>query len=123
MMLFLFKYIDEFVGKGVDWFTVAELIFYANASNVPLALPLAILLSSIMTFGAMGENYELVAIKASGISLNRAMMPLLVIMGMLCLTTFYFAYIVITQANLKIDNTIYELRQTTPTFLIKKRMF
>lgn len=123
MMLFLFKYIDEFVGKGVDWFTVAELIFYANASNVPLALPLAILLSSIMTFGAMGENYELVAIKASGVSLTRAMLPLLLIMGVLCLTTFYFANIVIPQANLKIASTIYEFRQTKPSFLIKEGVF
>jgi len=123
MMLFLFKYIDEFVGKGVDWFTVAELIFYANASNVPLALPLAILLSSIMTFGAMGENYELVAIKASGVSLTRAMLPLLVIMAVLCLTTFYFANIVIPQANLKIASTIYEFRQTKPSFLIKEGVF
>ncbi|QEC51098.1 lipopolysaccharide export system permease protein [Anseongella ginsenosidimutans] len=123
MMLFLFKYIDEFVGKGVDWFTVAELIFYANASNVPLALPLAILLSSIMTFGSMGENYELVAIKASGISLTRAMLPLLLIMTVLCLTTFYFANIVIPQANLKIASTIYEFRQTKPSFLIKEGVF
>lgn len=123
MMLFLFKYIDEFVGKGVDWLTVAELIFYANASNVPLALPLAILLSSIMTFGAMGENYELVAIKASGVSLTRAMLPLLAIMAILCLTTFYFANIVIPQANLKIASTIYEFRQTKPSFLIKEGVF
>src|SRR3546814_532376 len=71
----------------------------------------------------MGENYELVAIKASWMSLTRAMMSLLVIMGMLCLTTFYFANIVIPQANLKIASTIYEFRQTKPSFLIKEGVF
>src|SRR3546814_12848964 len=110
MMLFLFKYIDEFVGKGVDWFTVAELIFYANASNVPLALPLALLLSSLMTFGAMGEHYELVAINALGLSLTRAMMPLLVTMGMLCRTPFSLANFIIPSSNQKTPRTINKLK-------------
>lgn len=123
MMLFLFKYIDEFVGKGVDWFTIAKLIFYANASNVPMALPLAILLSSIMTFGAMGENYELVAIKASGVSLTRAMIPLLLIMFTLSMVTFFFANTVIPQANLKMASIIWGFRQTKPAFLIPEGVF
>ena len=64
-MFFLFKYIDDLIGKGFEWYTIAEVMVYASASNVSMALPLAILLSSIMTFGSLGENYELVAIKSA----------------------------------------------------------
>ena len=64
LMFFLFKYVDDLIGKGFEWYVIAELMMYASASNVAMALPLAILLSSIMTFGNLGENYELVAIKS-----------------------------------------------------------
>ena len=65
LMQFLWKWVDELVGKGLEWNIVAELLFYASATFVPLALPLAILLASLMTFGNLGERYELVAMKAS----------------------------------------------------------
>ena len=68
LMQFLWKYIDDLVGKGLEWNFVAELLTYASFGLVPLAFPLAMLLASIMTFGNLGENYELVAMKASGIS-------------------------------------------------------
>ena len=68
VMQFLWKYIDDLVGKGLDLITVGHLLFYMSATMVPLALPLAILLSSIMTFGNLGESFELVALKSSGIS-------------------------------------------------------
>ncbi|RYE36947.1 MAG: LptF/LptG family permease, partial [Sphingobacteriaceae bacterium] len=64
LMLFLFKYIDDLIGKGFEWYVILELMMYASATNVAMALPLSILLSSIMTFGSLGENYELVAIKS-----------------------------------------------------------
>ena len=64
-MQFLWLYIDELVGKGIEWYIIVELLFYASAHLVPMALPVAILLSSIMAFGNMGENYELVALKSS----------------------------------------------------------
>ena len=66
LMQFLFKYIDDLVGKGLEWYTIIQLLMYAASSLVPMALPLAILLSSIMTFGNLGEQYELVAIKSAG---------------------------------------------------------
>lgn len=69
LMQFLWKYVDDLVGKGLSWDIIMQLMFYASATFVPLALPLAILLSSLMTFGNLGERYELVAIKAAGISL------------------------------------------------------
>ena len=71
LMQFLWKYIDDIVGKGLEWYVILELLLYTSATLVPMALPLAILLSSIMTFGNLGENYELVALKSSGLSLTR----------------------------------------------------
>ncbi len=71
VMQFLWRYVDDLVGKGLDFFTLAELLFYASVQVIPMALPLAILLASLMTFGSLGENYELTAIKASGVSLLR----------------------------------------------------
>ena len=79
LMQFLWKYVDDLVGKGLSWEFIAQLLFYASWTFVPMALPLAILLASLMTFGNLGENYELVAIKAAGISLRRLMMPLVVL--------------------------------------------
>ena len=72
-MQFLWKYIDDLVGKGLEWFDIAKLLFYASARLVPLALPISILLSSIMTFGNLAEKYELVAIKSAGVSFQKGM--------------------------------------------------
>ncbi|HYQ57583.1 MAG TPA: LptF/LptG family permease, partial [Draconibacterium sp.] len=79
LMQFLWKYVDDMVGKGLDFKVLGEMMFYASFALLPLAFPLAMLLASIMTFGALGENYELVAMKASGISLFRIMRPLIII--------------------------------------------
>ncbi|NQU85280.1 MAG: LptF/LptG family permease [Mariniphaga sp.] len=75
LMQFLWKYVDDMVGKGLEWSLIGELIFYASFGLLPLAFPLSVLIASIMTFGSLGENYELVAIKSSGISLFRIMRP------------------------------------------------
>ena len=75
-MQFLWKYIDDLVGKGLDVQQIAQLLFYASARFVPIALPIAILLSSVMLFGKMGEQYELVALKSSGVSFLRTLYPL-----------------------------------------------
>ncbi len=90
-MQFLWKYVDVLVGKGVEWYIITELLFYAAATFVPLALPLAILLSSLMTFGNLGEHYELVAMKASGISLRKIMAPLVVLSIIISISAFYFS--------------------------------
>jgi lipopolysaccharide export system permease protein len=79
LMLFLFKYIDDLIGKGFQWYIILELMMYNSATNVAMALPLSVLLSSIMTYGSLGENYELVAIKSAGISLRRAMYPMMIV--------------------------------------------
>lgn len=122
-MQFLWKYIDELVGKGLEWDIVAELLFYASANLVPMALPLAILLSSIMTFGNLGENYELVALKAAGISLQRIMFPLVIVTIITSLAAFYFSNNVWPVANLKMATILYDVRQKKPTLDIKEKVF
>ena len=69
LMLFLFKYIDDLIGKGFEWYIIVELMMYASATNVAMALPLSVLLSSIMTMGSLAEHYELTALKSAGVSL------------------------------------------------------
>ena len=91
MMQNLWKYIDDFVGKGLDFLTLGKFLWYASASMLTLAMPIAILISSIMTFGNLGESFELVAIKASGISLLRFMRSLVFVAILLSGITFLFA--------------------------------
>jgi len=91
LMQFLWKYVDDLVGKGLEWTVILRLIYYASATFVPLALPLAVLLSSLMTFGNLGEHYELVAIKSSGISLQKAMQPLTILAVVISISAFLFS--------------------------------
>lgn len=123
LMLFLFKYIDDLIGKGFEWYVILELLMYASATNVAMALPLAILLSSIMTFGSLGENYELVAIKSAGISLQRAMMPLIIGVSMLSVAAFLFSDYMLPVANLKMGSLLYDVRNQKAAFLIKEGIF
>jgi lipopolysaccharide export system permease protein len=123
LMQFLWKYIDDLVGKGLEWYIIAELLFYASSTFVPLALPLAILLSSLMTFGNLGENYELVAMKAAGISLRRVMMPLMTLSIMISLIAFYFSNNVLPVANLKFKSLLYDVRQQKLALDIKEGIF
>jgi lipopolysaccharide export system permease protein len=116
LMQFLWKYIDDLVGKGLEWYVLGELLFYMSAGFVPLALPLAVLLSSIMTMGAMGEHYELVAFKSAGISLSKIMWPLVVVSGFLVLAAFYFSNNVLPVANLKGLSLLYDVRHHRPAF-------
>lgn len=112
IMQFLWKYIDDLMGKGLGGFVILELLFYVSASLIPLALPLAILLSSIMTFGNLSENNELTALKSSGLSLYRIMKPLTVVVLVIAAFTFYFANYVIPVANLKWHSLIYDIQNT-----------
>ncbi len=122
-MFFLFKYIDDLIGKGFEWYTIAEVMMYASASNVAMALPLAVLLSSIMTFGSLGENYELVAIKSAGVSLQKAMQPLFALIIMLAIGSFLFSDYMLPKANLKYGSLLYDIRNKKLSFLIKPGVF
>ncbi|MEZ5083461.1 MAG: LptF/LptG family permease [Bacteroidales bacterium] len=123
LMQFLWKYIDDLVGKGLEWYIIAELLFYASSTFVPLALPLAILLSSLMTFGNLGENYELVAMKAAGISLRRIMMPLIIMSVLISGVAFYFSNNVLPLANLKFKSLLYDVREQKLALDIKPGVF
>ncbi|MDQ8054417.1 MAG: LptF/LptG family permease [Pedobacter sp.] len=123
LMFFLFKYIDDLIGKGFEWYTIAELMLYASASNVAMALPLAVLLSSIMTFGSLGENYELVAIKSAGVSLQKAMQPLFIFIIGLSIASFFFSDYMLPKANLKYGSLLYDVRNKKLSFLIKPGVF
>src|SRR3989338_110165 len=81
LMQFIWLYIDEMLGKGLEWYVIAELLVFSSANMVPLALPLAILLASLMTFGNLGEHFELVSFKAAGISLQKVMRPLIILVS------------------------------------------
>ena len=123
LMQFLWKYVDELVGKGLEWYVIAELLFYASASFVPLALPLAVLLSSIMTFGELAENYELLAFKSAGISLLRIMTPLIVVVMGISIGAFYFSNSVIPKANLKFSALLWDVKQQRPALNIREGIF
>ncbi len=123
VMQFLWKYVDDLVGKGLEWYIIGELLFYASSTFVPLALPLAILLSSLMTFGNLGEQYELVALKASGISLRRIMKPLIALSLVISIMAFLFSNYVLPIANLKFHSLLYDVRQQKLTLNIKEGIF
>lgn len=123
LMQFLWKYIDDLVGKGLEWKIVSELLLYASFGLVPLAFPLAMLLASIMTFGNLGENYELVAMKASGISLFRIMRPLLVVAILLTSLAFYFSNSILPKTNLKFHSLLWSVKQQKPEMVIKEGVF
>lgn len=123
LMQFLWKYIDELVGKGLEWYIVVELLFYASATFVPMALPLAILLSSLMTMGNLGENYELVAMKAAGISLRRIMTPLIITSILTSFVAFYFSNNIYPIANLKFKSLLFDVREQKLALDIKEGIF
>ena len=117
-MQFFWKYLDDLMGKGLSSFVILELLLYISASLIPLALPLAILLSSIMTLGNLAENNELTALKSSGLSLYRIMKPLTMVVLIIALCTFYFANYVIPVANLKWHSLIYDIQNTKISSII-----
>jgi lipopolysaccharide export system permease protein len=123
MMQSLWKYIDDLVGKGLDFWTICQFLWYASASLLMLAMPIAILISSIMTFGNLGESFELVAIKSAGISLLRFMRPLMMLTILLCGITFIFANYVIPYANLKFITLYSDIYVKKPAFDLKEGVF
>lgn len=123
IMQFFWLWIDDFVGKGLQTEVIFRFIWYQSAALVPLALPLAVLLSSLMTFGNLGESFELVAIKSSGISLLRFMRPLFFISLMICGVAFLFANYVIPVANLKSRTMLTDIVQAQPAFDLKEGVF
>ncbi|MBI9052444.1 MAG: LptF/LptG family permease [Bacteroidales bacterium] len=123
LMQFLWRYIDDLAGKGLDWTVIAELILYASARLVPMALPLAILLSSIMTFGNLGENYELTAVKSAGVSLQKFMSPLIILTILISISAFFYSEYIIPYSNLKSYSLLYDVKNQRPELQIKEGVF
>jgi len=123
LMQFLWKYIDDLVGKGLDFIIIAKLLFYAAARFVPMALPISVLLSSIMTFGNIAEKNELMAIKSAGVSLKKCMSPLLVFIVLIAASSFLFSNYFMPYANLKAGSLLYDIRKQKPALNIKEGIF
>lgn len=113
-MQFLWMHVKDLVGKGVGISVLAEFFVYSTISVVPLALPLAILLASLMTFGNMGEKFELTAMKSAGISLFRIMRPLTICIAFICVGAFFFSNYVMPKSQVKLWTLIFSLRQKSP---------
>ena len=123
IMQFFWLWIDDFVGKGLSPGIIMEFIWYQSAVLIPLALPLAVLLSSLMTFGNLGETYELVAIKSAGISLLRFMRPLFLVTILICGVAFLFSNYIIPVANLKSRTLLSDIVVAKPSLDIKEGVF
>lgn len=123
VLQFFWLYIDDFVGKGIDLSIIGEVVTYVGASVIPLALPLAVLLSSIMTFGNLGETFELVAIKSAGIPLLRFMRPLTITSVFICGIAFLFNNYIIPVANLRLNRLKYDIINKKPAFDLREGSF
>lgn len=123
LMQFLFRTIDDLVGKGLSFDVLAELFFYAALTFVPMALPLAILLASLMTFGNLGEKFELTAMKASGVSLFKIMRPLIVLMILISIGAFFFQNNLMPIAQSRMYTLLFSVRQKSPEVEIPERSF
>lgn len=111
MMNFVWRYIDELVGKGLEASTIIELMMYAMANMIPMGLPLSMLLAAIMTMGNLGENYELLAMKSAGMSLPRILKPLIWVVGIIAIGSFFVVNDLVPYANKKMFSLISDIRQ------------
>lgn len=122
-MQFFWLYIDEIMGKGIGVFQIMELISYLTVSFVPLALPIAVLLASVMVFGNLGERYELSSMKSAGISLLRIMMPLVGVAGVIAVLSYFSSNFIIPKANLKFYTRLNDIRKQKPTLALEEGIF
>lgn len=123
MMQFLWRYIDELVGKGLELSILVQFFFYSALTLVPISLPLAILLASLITFGNFGERYELLAMKAAGISLINIIRPLVFFITFLACMSFFFQNIIVPKAQVKLWTLIVSMKQKSPELDIPEGVF
>lgn len=119
----VWKYVDDLVGKGLEWTIIVEYIIYIIPTLAPLALPLAILLSSLMAFGKLGETYELTALKSSGISLTRIMAPLFFIVCLISVGAFFSAVHLVPYSNMKFKTLLYDVMNKKLALNIREGVF
>ena len=123
LMAFLFQKVDSLIGKGLDLVTMGKFFYYSALTMIPMSLPLAILLASLIGFGNLGERFELTAIKAAGVSLIRVMIPLIVFMAMLAGISFYFQNVVGPQSTVKLYTLLFSIQQKSPELDIPEGVF
>lgn len=123
LMQNVWKYIDDLIGKGLEWTVIVEIAFYIIPTLVPLALPLAILLSSLMAFGKLGETYELTALKSAGISLYKIMRPLFITVCLIAVAAFFFSNHVIPYSNMKFKTLLYDIMNKKLALNIREGVF
>ncbi len=123
MMQFLWLYIDDIAGKGVGLFVLAEMIYYMALSLIPMALPIAILLSSVMVFGTLAEKYELPSLKTAGIPLMRVMRAPMVFAALVAVSSFLCSNYVIPYANLKSRSRLYDIKKQKPALYLESGVF
>jgi lipopolysaccharide export system permease protein len=120
---YMLKYLDELVGKDLGYDVFAELLFYFSINMAPIALPLAVLLSALMTFGTLGEHHELTAIKTSGVALPRILRPVAFLVVAIAIGAFFFNNFVVPKANLKAYSLLWDIRQKKPAMNFKEGAF
>lgn len=123
MMQFLWRYVDELVGKGLEIGVLAQFFFLSGLTLIPLSLPLAILLAALMTFGNLGEKYELLSMKAAGIPLLRIIRPLVILCVLLSCTSFYFQNVIAPKAQMQLWTLLVSMKQTSPELDIPEGVF
>ena len=123
MMNFVWRYIDELVGKGLSAGIIIELMSYAMANMIPMVLPLSMLLAAIMTMGNLGENYELLAMKSAGMSLVRITKPLIILVGFIAVGSFFIGNDLVPYANRKMYSILYDIRQQKQTLEFQDGLF
>jgi lipopolysaccharide export system permease protein len=123
VMQFLWVYIDEIMGKGLNLLDITELIFYLSMTMVPMALPIGVLISSVMVMGNLAERYELSSFKSAGVGLVRVMRPLVMIVGFISIFSMFVSEILIPWANLKFYSRFYDIRKSKPTLTFQEGIF
>jgi lipopolysaccharide export system permease protein len=123
LMQFLWRYIDDLVGKGIEIPLLMEMFFYAGLTLIPMALPLSILLASLMTFGNLGESFELTAIKASGVSLLRIMRPIILTITLVAVGAYFFQNNVLPISQVKMHTLLRSMKQKSPELDIPEGSF
>ena len=123
LMQFLWRYIDDMVGKGLGIPVLGEMFFYVALFLLPMALPLAILLASLMTFGNLGERLELLAMKSAGVSLIHIMRPLIITIGIISIGAFFFQNNAMPVVQVKLYSLLYSMRQKSPELDIPEGVF
>ena len=123
LMQFIWKFVDDLVGKGLTWDVLAKFFWYCSLTLIPLSVPLAVLLACLISYGNFGERFELLAMKASGIPLIRILMPVLILVILICAGSFYFQNKISPEANKQLYTLLWSMRQKSPELDIPEEIF